>query len=59
MGNYSEAISRTSALAIINRNNCGIRIVRYGRKDYGVRACWVSGTYKELQMFWKEHGFQK
>lgn len=51
MGNYSEAISWTSALAIKNRNKYGIRVERCRRKDYG--ACCVSGNYKEFQMFLK------
>lgn len=51
MGNYTEGISRTSALAIINRNNYCIRVERCRRKDYG--ACCVSGNYKEFQMFLK------
>lgn len=51
MGNYSEAISWTSALAIKNRNKYGIRVERCRRKDYG--ACCVSRNYKEFQMFLK------
>lgn len=36
MGNYSEAVSWASVLAIINRNNYGTRIMRYRGKDYDV-----------------------